>query len=78
MDHRVIDAIQKERDKQHYLWGPIHDYKHTPNSWRIILEREASSLMNGNAPRANTAALVKVAAVAIAALEDAREKADEA
>ena len=73
MDHRIIEAIQKERDKQMRMWH-YHDRVHTSKEWRFSLMAETGKVSDEIKDNDVDAALVKVAAVAIAALE-ARGKA---
>ena len=66
MDHRIIQSIQIERDKQERMWGD--DRRHSVGDWRRILKREASAIEDRACTDDVDRALVKVAAVAIAAL----------
>lgn len=66
----IFEAISAERDYQDGVWGTKFDDKNTPNDWATFLTQYAGKVaplqMETEVYRKN---LVKVAAIAVAALE---------
>jgi len=82
---RVLDAIKSERAKQVAQWGGHrHDSEHTTFEWAYFLSKQLERFEEAS-PRhihslngTQTSALVKLAALAIAALECSTSSDDEA
>ncbi len=70
---RIIREINEERDAQDLLWGgPARDDLHTPKDWMWMLVRHLGLACDDSAgltPDRYRRQLVRVAALAVAALE---------
>ena len=67
----IIAEISAERRSQDARWGgSTHDDQHTVNEWRQYIEYQAAYL-TGTDVRGSRARLVKIAALAVAAIESA-------
>ena len=65
---QILAEIKAEREKQDLRWGPKVDDTRSLQDWCAILVYEMSPLPWGN-PQGARKALVKVSAVAVAAIE---------
>ncbi|MGI9449784.1 MAG: hypothetical protein ACR2QH_03940 [Geminicoccaceae bacterium] len=71
---RILDEIRKERERQDDKYGgPDHDDIHYPGDWCLILTkylgRAAAETIGGSDETAFRDAMIKLAAVAVAATE---------
>ena len=71
MDAIVSEAIQAERDRQDRLWGgPKHDDTHSPQDWCLFIIQQTAKASDYRAtPGEFRGRMVKVAALAVAAIE---------
>jgi hypothetical protein len=66
----IFDEINTERDYQDKNWGIDFDDKNSINDWVTFIVRYASNAAKDwNDPKGAQKALIKVAALAVAALE---------
>ena len=66
----ALKAIDRERKYQDEKWGPEFDDKNTANDWIAYIDRYAAkSAEIGLSPGHYQIAMVKVAAIAVAAME---------
>src|SRR5690349_17719884 len=75
---RILSEIITERQCQDAMWGPDHDDAHSPADWAGILVRHLGLAMGDGAsvdPERFRKQLVRVAAVAVAAVEAIDRKA---
>lgn len=66
----IFDLIEQEKRKQAKLWGQIFDDRNTANDWSSYITRyNAKFAENGLTPAERRSALVKIAALAMSAIE---------
>lgn len=78
--HKVLSEIREERERQDEEWGgPKHDDTHDALDWHEFIEYQCDrfyrSCSSSTSERPDRSRLVKVAALAIAALESIDRKA---
>lgn len=67
---QIFNEIQAERLYQDNKWGTEFDDKNTLNDWIVYINNYAAkAAFMGNTPEEQRAALIKVASLAVAALE---------
>lgn len=66
---QVFEAIENERDYQNGKWGTAFDDKNTINDWTTYIARYATNAAWAQTGEDQAKQLVKVAALAVAALE---------
>jgi len=73
----IINEIGDEIEKQNRMYGDQHDDQHNPRDWSAIVVRELAEAPWSKDPRQ---AFLKVAAVAISAVEslDRKSRSEEA
>ena len=74
MTEEILELIRNERIRQDDLWGDEFDSKNTPNDWVAYVTRYAglAVTMPWN-PEEFEDKMLKVAAIAVAALEQSRK-----
>lgn len=66
----IVDEIALERAFQDIQWtGPAHDDKHTADEWFSYMAHQANSFTASKSDASKRYHLVKLAALAVAALE---------
>lgn len=68
----ILEAIKTEREYQDTKWGTTFDDKNTLNDWAAyigIYTAKATDMGNAHFPEMQRKALLKVATLAVAALE---------
>lgn len=72
VDEIYVD-IKKEREYQDGRWGKDHDLRHSPNDWAAFTMRYLAKTTNEHiTPSDYRKNMIKVAALAIAAIEARR------
>ncbi len=67
---KVIASVLAERRAQKKQWGGRkHDELHTTNEWCDYIAKQCDKARNADSAQAERDALIKIAALAIAALE---------
>lgn len=69
----VYEKIKEERKKQRKRWGDTHDAGHTMSKWIQILRQELREVPVTD-PSGFRNGLIKVAAVAVAAIQATNRK----
>ena len=74
---KIIGDIARERDRQDLQWGgAAHDDEHIPYDWQGFIEKQCRRLCSGAIPANDYREhLVKIAAIAVAAIESYDRKA---
>lgn len=68
--YMLFDAIHAERERQDRKWGgPRHDDEHSKRDWIAFIVEQAADASKAVWPEEYETAMVKVAAVAVAAIE---------
>lgn len=67
---KILEEIRRERERQDKLWGTAFDDRNTINDWAAYIgQYNGQAIDMLNSPVEQRIALVKVAALAVAALE---------
>ncbi len=67
---KVVRHVKQERERQDSMWGgPKHDDEHTSNEWLAFIEDQAKDAGKAKLKERYRMGLVKVAALAVAAIQ---------
>ena len=74
----LLDRVAEERFHQTHKWGPEHDRKHTPEEWKLLIEKYTQKACfpdHGCLPsKAFEENMIIVASLAIAAVEATKDQ----